>query len=516
MHLVLLLSSFASMSKSLNFNLPMKLNKDNYISWKAQVLPAIRALELGDLISGAKAPPKLIRVQSSTEIGTEFTVNKSYTAWMKADQLLLCWLFSTISQDIVGQVVVSLTSFELRNTLENTYSKHSMARVLQLKQKLQNVKKGSSAISEFFIQIKSLSDSLKAAGHVVIECDLMLSVLNGLGHEYDPVVVLISNEQKTMSFHYAQYLLMMHEQRIEQLNSTTQLEVQSASANYAVYDSNDKRFQRGGYNNGRGSNSQCRGRSRGGWWNNNNNRPPCQICRREGHSAYKCYNRFDRNFQQSVNNQNSTFGAPSPPAGYNPNQAHLVQNTAYFASPETVSDPSWHADTGATNHVTNSVGNLFAHSEYHGNERLAVGNGQQLQISHTGNTVLTSPSFHSKSLILKNILCVPLITKNLLNISKFTADNNTFAKFFHDCCVLKDKSTKIVLLKGVIKNRLYRLDLNCMLPSYHSANTATSIESCNVSVSPANKPSPCFSSFVNSVIPGQFCNQQTVYTLHSC
>ncbi|KAL5760551.1 hypothetical protein ACOSQ2_019389 [Xanthoceras sorbifolium] len=81
---------FASMSKSLNFNLPVKLTKDNYISWKAQVLPAIRALELEVLISGAKPPPKLIAVQSSADSETEFTINKSYTAWMKADQLLLC------------------------------------------------------------------------------------------------------------------------------------------------------------------------------------------------------------------------------------------------------------------------------------------------------------------------------------------------------------------------------------------------------------------------------------------
>ncbi|KAL5756469.1 hypothetical protein ACOSP7_020896 [Xanthoceras sorbifolium] len=82
--------AFASMSKSLNFNLPVKINIDNYISWKAQVLPTIRAIELGDLISGAKAPLKLIEIQSSTGQETEFTINKSYTAWMKADQLLLC------------------------------------------------------------------------------------------------------------------------------------------------------------------------------------------------------------------------------------------------------------------------------------------------------------------------------------------------------------------------------------------------------------------------------------------
>ena len=41
---------FSSLAKALNFNLQVKLDNDNYISWKARVLPIIKAFELEDFI----------------------------------------------------------------------------------------------------------------------------------------------------------------------------------------------------------------------------------------------------------------------------------------------------------------------------------------------------------------------------------------------------------------------------------------------------------------------------------
>ena len=56
-----------------------------------------------------------------------------------------------------------------------------------------------------------------------------------------------------------------------------------------------------------------------------------------------------------------------------PHQANYHQSTAFYATPETVCDPAWYADSGATNNVTSYVSNLSLHSEYQGNDRLAVG-----------------------------------------------------------------------------------------------------------------------------------------------
>ena len=105
---------FSSLAKALNFNLQVKLDNDNYISWKAQVLPIIKAFELEDFISGLKPiPPKFIEVDSGGTNGKQLIANKEYKQWNKLDQLLLSWLFSSINQSIIGQVTDCSSSSEV-------------------------------------------------------------------------------------------------------------------------------------------------------------------------------------------------------------------------------------------------------------------------------------------------------------------------------------------------------------------------------------------------------------------
>lgn len=94
------------------------------------------------------------------------------------------------------------------------------------------MKKGSSTVAEFVLKVKNIGDNLKSAGDTITDRDLLLSVVNGVGHEFDAVVVLITSQQNTMSLHVAQYLLMLHEQRLEHLTVATQIDA-SPSANLA-------------------------------------------------------------------------------------------------------------------------------------------------------------------------------------------------------------------------------------------------------------------------------------------
>ncbi|KAL5825103.1 hypothetical protein ACOSQ3_021166 [Xanthoceras sorbifolium] len=84
------LTEFNAIAKTLNFNPPVKLDRDNYIHWKAQVLPAIQAYELDDFISSLQSiPPKLVEICSSNGV-KEVVENREYKKWRKSDKLLLC------------------------------------------------------------------------------------------------------------------------------------------------------------------------------------------------------------------------------------------------------------------------------------------------------------------------------------------------------------------------------------------------------------------------------------------
>ncbi|TXG59508.1 hypothetical protein EZV62_014081 [Acer yangbiense] len=45
-------------SKNLNFCLPIKLNQNNFVYWKAQILPIVRAFDLEELLFGPVISPK--------------------------------------------------------------------------------------------------------------------------------------------------------------------------------------------------------------------------------------------------------------------------------------------------------------------------------------------------------------------------------------------------------------------------------------------------------------------------
>ncbi|KAL6314958.1 hypothetical protein AAG906_029179 [Vitis piasezkii] len=105
------------------------------------------------------------------------------------------------------------------------------------------------------------------------------------------------------------------------------------------------------------------------------NRPTCHLCGREGHVAIRCYHRFDISFQGS--RQQNQHGQNN-------------QHTTFIASPATINDQAWYIDSGVTNHITTNLNTLSQKTKYKGNEKLVVGNGQLLPISHIGKSLINS------------------------------------------------------------------------------------------------------------------------------
>lgn len=52
---------------------------------------------------------------------------------------------------------------------------------------------------------------------------------------------------------------------------------------------------------------------------------------------------------------------------------------------------------------------------------------------------------------------VPEITKNLMSVPKLTADNNFIGEFDANCCFVKNKQTWKTLLRGRLKEGLYKV-----------------------------------------------------------
>jgi gag-polypeptide of LTR copia-type len=113
------------------------LNQENYLVWKSQIIPVLRDYDLMSFIDGSDPPPRSLTATDGSTI-----VNLVFQGWQQQDQLILAWIFNSISQSIIAQVINCQSSSRLWAKLQQIHRSQSLARVLELKLQLQTFKKG--------------------------------------------------------------------------------------------------------------------------------------------------------------------------------------------------------------------------------------------------------------------------------------------------------------------------------------------------------------------------------------
>ena len=127
-------STHVSSGTSFTFTTPIKLDRTNYTIWKQQVLSSIRGNGLESYIDESKLCPErfLPNRSGSGEASGEDRENPDFVAWKRQDQLLLSWIMSSMSLEILSLVVSSQTTLELWKKLEKQFGSESMAKKVHL------------------------------------------------------------------------------------------------------------------------------------------------------------------------------------------------------------------------------------------------------------------------------------------------------------------------------------------------------------------------------------------------
>ena len=152
-----------------------------------------------------------------------------------------------------------------------------------------------------------------------------------------------------------------------------------------------------------------------------NYQPKCQFCDNVGHTAKSC-----PQLQSATATANSTFVAHG-------------------------SDPKWLMDSAASHNITGDLNNLTIHSEYDGSDEVVLGDGSGLPVSHIGSLILKT---NKKIFSLKNTLCVPNISKNLISVHRFTLQNNVFIEFHPYYFLVKDRYSRVILARGSCEEKM--------------------------------------------------------------
>uniref|UniRef100_A0A1J3HJH5 Retrovirus-related Pol polyprotein from transposon TNT 1-94-like beta-barrel domain-containing protein n=1 Tax=Noccaea caerulescens TaxID=107243 RepID=A0A1J3HJH5_NOCCA len=207
--------------------------------------------------------------------------------------------------------------------------------------------------------------------------------LNGLGREYVPVTTVIQSSLTKLpmpTFNDVLTEIQAFDSKLQTFDAEDSTNTLLAfNTQRSGYDTN---YRTQGYNQrgGRGRFGSSRGRggftSRGRGFsqhqtnsNGPGERPVCQICGRTGHTAVKCYNRFDNNYQ-----------------GQQTSQAFSALQSSDATGKE------WYPDSGASAHITASRDNLQSSSPYEGDDTIMVADGTYLPITHVGSANIKTTS----------------------------------------------------------------------------------------------------------------------------
>lgn len=418
-------SSSAAAPAALGPPVTEKLTRDNFVLWRAQVLPALRGALLTDYLDGTAKEPAKTRTTVDKNDKEIISNNPEYAKWMAQDQQVLVYLLNSLSKDVLQQVATFNTSAQVWEALTNMYASQSRARVTNLRISLANTRKGSMTTAVYFSKMKALADDLASAGKPVDDESLVSYILAGLDIDYNPLVSTVVGRSDPISLSDLYSQMVSYDNRMDHLQGGGQIQ---SSANAASRGSGNPR---GGNNNFRGRGNGGRGRGNGGRGGGQQGpRPVCQLCGKTGHTVIKCWYRFDQTYQPEEK------------------VAAAATNSAYGV------DTNWYVDCGATDHVTGELDKLSIREKYNGQDQVHAANGSGMNISHIGHSVISTPN---KDLYLKNILHVPSASKSLVSANRLAHDNNAFVEIYPKFFNIKDQATKKLLHHGRSEGRLYPL-----------------------------------------------------------
>lgn len=322
----------------------------------------------------------------------------------------MAWLFGSLTEEALRSVYGLHSAHEVWVSLGQKYNRVSATRKLDLQRKLQGMTKQQKSMSQYLAEVKDVCDQLDSIWCSISEHEIVYGALSGLGKEYESICNIIEHSMDSvqpMSFEDVVFKLTNFEDKLQVYNQAAEVSPHMAFHTGRGY--NNRR--RGSYNNrggyrGRGFNAYST-RGRGfqqqfsGSGSNSGTRPTCQICGRYGHSAAKCYNRFDQEY-------------------LSPENVHTTLTTMKLSDQTHHSGHEWYPDSGASAQIINNSSQLHTSEPYLGNDQVIVGNGDFLPITHVGSVDLHTPQ--GTLLPLNDVLFCPEITKNLLSVSKLTSD----------------------------------------------------------------------------------------------
>ncbi|CAH9134591.1 unnamed protein product [Cuscuta epithymum] len=341
-------SSSQLISLNASSQIPIKLSKEgsNYSFWKSQITNLLFGYGLLDYVTGKKSCPE--------------EKDPGYELRTRQDRLILLAIQSTVAGTISPIINSCSSSADAWTKLETSFASSSTTRMMSLLSSLMTTKKTGKSVTEYLAVMKTFIDDLATIGHPQSTGQIASYILGGLAGEFKDLVGAIRILPSPPTFEQLQDFLREAETLAGESSTTFDVPITAQFSQRRNGSRGRGGRGRGGRSNDLSANSHhnnsghlfCYGQnsrfgqnSFGG--QNSHKSITCQLCDKAGHSAKTCYIR---------NSAHPTANLVSGGGDISPNN-------------------NWLLDTGATHHITSDLNNLHVHSDYNGDDSVAMGDG---------------------------------------------------------------------------------------------------------------------------------------------
>lgn len=175
--------------------LPLKLTKFNYFSWKAQFTALFFGLDLLGYLDGTNTCP-----EPTVEQDGRIVPNMANISWRRQDQLILHAILASLSEEVIPLVSSATSSQEAWTRLSRLYAKRSTSHMIHLKDKLTTLNRGTLSVTDFLVSIKQIADELTVLGDPPSDADLFVYATRGLGPAYKELITAMHTRDSVVPF----------------------------------------------------------------------------------------------------------------------------------------------------------------------------------------------------------------------------------------------------------------------------------------------------------------------------
>lgn len=118
----------------------------------------------------------------------------------------------------------------------------------------------------------------------------------------------------------------------------------------------------------------------------------------------------------------------------------------------------WYIDSGASKHMMNCESNMFNKSHNLSTKEIVVANQKCVSVLCSGDTQITTVVNDSEfDITVKNVLCIPDLTTNLLSVSQLIENGNRVT-FHKEICLIRNQQNELIGLAELVHG-VYRLNI---------------------------------------------------------